>query len=109
MLASFVHRIAALLHDEGFWSMRQRRVFAQEALPVIEYVALEFRLSRVTFKIGAHNGQDVVHHDPRYLGVARRIEQVYVIAQGAPKGMRAPPGGINCDAKGFVGKQGGIN
>ena len=88
--------------------MRHRRVFAQDALSVIEYVALEFRLSRVTFKIGAHNGQDVVHHDPRYPGIAR-IEEIKIVAKGAPKRMRAPPGGINCDAKGFVGKQGEIN
>ena len=36
----FCYRIA-LLYDEGFWPVRHRRILTQNALPIIEYVALE--------------------------------------------------------------------
>jgi len=85
--------------------MRHRRVFAQNALAIVESVALEFGLALVLLKIRFHYSEDIVYHDSCYLGVAR-IEHLNVVAQGVPMAMRAPAGGINGDVVGFVGKRG---
>jgi len=88
--------------------MRRWCVFEENALSVIEYVALEFRLLRVSFKIRAHDSNDVVDHDSRYFGIAR-IEEIKIVAQGMPKGMRAPTGGIYGDGPRLIGKCGEID